>query len=389
MVRTHLFKTFTFLLLLVVSYTAYAAKKDTFRALKSDIQESRQKIHTSEKKKREVLLKIFHLNQKIKEISDSKGGLNEKMFALKSESKKTAQRINEINQEVKEVSVGLRKKLMVIHKLKDGGRVKALFSSSSPYEIERNIRFLSIVSKKNAQALKEYQNLLVELKKQKNILNEKVKKLLLVKKKIKKSEKSLYAEQRKKSKLIGKIENERQWYIKKIKKIRKKTLNMEISEDKLLSQSLFFERKGQLDWPIKAQVETPYGLYQLGDHGTQIHHKGVVFRRSKVRNAHVVAPGKVAFVGVVEGYQNVIVVDHSDNYYTVYGHLDEVKVQVGERVLQGQRIAFVRPAALENGKSSEKGLYFEIRHYNQAEDPMQWMKPQEIMISAQSLVSEG
>ena len=38
-------------------------------------------------------------------------------------------------------------------------------------------------------------------------------------------------------------------------------------------------------------------------------------------NVQVVFSGKVAFVNNIPGKQNVVIVDHGNNYYTTYGNL--------------------------------------------------------------------
>jgi murein DD-endopeptidase MepM/ murein hydrolase activator NlpD len=60
---------------------------------------------------------------------------------------------------------------------------------------------------------------------------------------------------------------------------------------------------------------------------------------------HAIADGKVAHVNSVSGYSNYgkyIVIEHrwgGSNYYSLYGHLSSIGVQLGDTVKHGQRIA--------------------------------------------------
>ena len=70
-------------------------------------------------------------------------------------------------------------------------------------------------------------------------------------------------------------------------------------------------------------------------------------------------------------YGLTVVIQHGDGYASVYSHLQNLIVRVGESVTKGQIIAQV------GGQSSDYGphLHFEIRGRNQtALDPMDWLR---------------
>ncbi|MDR2609330.1 MAG: M23 family metallopeptidase, partial [Rickettsiales bacterium] len=51
------------------------------------------------------------------------------------------------------------------------------------------------------------------------------------------------------------------------------------------------------------------------------------------------APGKVIYVGKgLRWYGNLIIVEHKDNYVTVYSYLKNIHVEIGDKVKQGQVI---------------------------------------------------
>ena len=69
------------------------------------------------------------------------------------------------------------------------------------------------------------------------------------------------------------------------------------------------------------------------------------------------------------GYGILIVLDHGENYYTLYAHAAKALVSVGDRVRRRQVIGEVG----ETGFTQESNLYFEIRHGGQPEDPLPWL----------------
>lgn len=75
--------------------------------------------------------------------------------------------------------------------------------------------------------------------------------------------------------------------------------------------------------------------------------------------------GQVTVAGWVGGYGNCVMIDHGDGVMTVYGHLSEVTVSVGEYVDQGERVAL----SGNTGRSTGPHLHFEIRVNGTPVDP--------------------
>jgi murein DD-endopeptidase MepM/ murein hydrolase activator NlpD len=56
-------------------------------------------------------------------------------------------------------------------------------------------------------------------------------------------------------------------------------------------------------------------------------------------------------------FGNVVVVNHSDRFVTIYGHCDTIKVKRGQEVKQGQVVATVG----STGWSTNSHLHYEVR----------------------------
>lgn len=57
-------------------------------------------------------------------------------------------------------------------------------------------------------------------------------------------------------------------------------------------------------------------------------------------------------------YGNYVKIKHPDGYYTLYAHLAEVYVKVGEHVVEGQKIGYMG----DTGNAYGKHLHFEVRN---------------------------
>ena len=91
-----------------------------------------------------------------------------------------------------------------------------------------------------------------------------------------------------------------------------------------------------------------------------------------------VADGEVVYSNWLQGFGNLVIIDHGDNYTSLYGGNRDVTVPAGEWVESGATIATVG----DSGGQSSSGVYFEIRHNAQAEDPEDWLHPDSGLQSA-------
>lgn len=77
------------------------------------------------------------------------------------------------------------------------------------------------------------------------------------------------------------------------------------------------------------------------------------------------ADGFVVFSGWTPELGNMVVISHPDDYITVYGHNDRLKVLERQRVKKGDIIALLG----DTGYSMGPHLHFEIWHHGIAKDP--------------------
>lgn len=79
--------------------------------------------------------------------------------------------------------------------------------------------------------------------------------------------------------------------------------------------------------------------------------------------------GTVIQAGWMNGYGNCITIAHDNGMTTRYGHLNEVKVKVGQKAKQGKVIAF----SGNTGMSTGPHLHFEIRKNDTPTDPLPFL----------------
>jgi septal ring factor EnvC (AmiA/AmiB activator) len=125
------------------------------------------------------------------------------------------------------------------------------------------------------------------------------------------------------------------------------------------------ELKGKMPIPVKGRVRHAYGQPRTAG----LHWQGWLIRAASGSEVKAIAYGRVAFSDWLRGYGLLMIIDHGDNFMSLYGHNESLLHEVGDWVDSGTAISTVGASPI-NGD----GLYFEIRKNGKAMDPAVWLK---------------
>ncbi|RCS57071.1 murein hydrolase activator EnvC family protein [Parvibium lacunae] len=131
----------------------------------------------------------------------------------------------------------------------------------------------------------------------------------------------------------------------------------------------FEQLKGRLKLPVRGELIGRFGTArsQIGSQGGTTW-KGLFIRTPAGADIRAIANGRVVFAEWLRGFGNLLIIDHGNQYLSIYGNNESLYKQPGERVKGGETIA----SAGNSGGNPETGLYFELRHRGQPFDPMKW-----------------
>lgn len=126
-------------------------------------------------------------------------------------------------------------------------------------------------------------------------------------------------------------------------------------------------RKKSLPWPVSGKVTVKFGKSKHPDLDTYVISNGIKIDAANLSQVKSVDSGTVIFTGEFRSYGKVVIIDHKDSYFTVYGQLDKILVKEEQRVSKGTVIGSL-------GKGEDSVLYFEVRQDNHPDDPLLWLK---------------
>lgn len=118
---------------------------------------------------------------------------------------------------------------------------------------------------------------------------------------------------------------------------------------------------GRFNWPVQGKVIRPFSTTGADPF------PGIAIEAPEGAPIFASREGKVVFAGVLEGYGNVVIIDHTGRETSVYGYASKILVKVNRQVVAGEQIALVgRPSA-----TSPSQLYFQIRKSARPVNPVQ------------------
>lgn len=129
----------------------------------------------------------------------------------------------------------------------------------------------------------------------------------------------------------------------------------------------FAKLTGKLHWPVKGRIQHDYGAPRADG---RLKWNGVTIKAKRGSKVRSVAGGEVIFADWLGRLGLLLIVDHGDNYLTLYGHNQALYKKPGEKVSAGDLIASVG----DSGGRTESALYFEVRKGSQFRNPHLWCK---------------
>jgi len=122
--------------------------------------------------------------------------------------------------------------------------------------------------------------------------------------------------------------------------------------------------KGSLPWPVSShKIVASFGTIVHPVYKTQTNNDGIDIDCSGGQTIKAVQKGRIHFADYLSGFGLLVIVNHEDGYYSVYGNLDKISVKVKDVVTQGQTLG-----------SASDNLHFCITRGGEFLNPINYLK---------------
>ena len=128
--------------------------------------------------------------------------------------------------------------------------------------------------------------------------------------------------------------------------------------------------KGGFAWPMPTStyITSYFGGRNAPTAGASTYHRGIDIACDSGSHVIAAAAGTVSYTGYMGSGGITVMIDHGDGVFTVYHHLSAYSVKEGDKVEQGQVVAF----SGNTGVSTGPHLHFGVRVNGDYVDPLQF-----------------
>lgn len=316
------------------------------------------------------------LNKAMKRVA----AIKFELVALEKMINKTENASKKLMKKIKTSEIYAFERLVALYKLSWLGSMSFLASAESIYEL-----FKRKAALKHILAYDE--NILEDLEKNKNSLHKLLDRLNTQKKEklnleanYKKQIRIMSHKEKKRSKLLADIRNKKSLEMALIESLKEaanslnqtmKSLSIGIDHPKQKQLTInFASYKGLLNMPVQGKIVSHFGPYKSSKFNITYFRKGIDIKADRGEPIRAVCAGKILYSDWFRGYGNMIIIDHGNNYYTVYAHAEEIFKTKGNTVETKEVIATVG----DTGSIIGPGLYFEVRYHGKPMNPLVWIK---------------
>ncbi len=134
------------------------------------------------------------------------------------------------------------------------------------------------------------------------------------------------------------------------------------------SDAPFAEQRGQLSYPVNGRIAADFGDYRTS--ARRIQRTGVLIEAETGTVVRAVYHGRVILSQWASGMGLLVVLNHGDGYFSLYGHNAVLLTEPGDWVQAGEPIAEVG----DTGGQMGTGVHFEITFNGVPVDPADWVR---------------
>ncbi len=119
---------------------------------------------------------------------------------------------------------------------------------------------------------------------------------------------------------------------------------------------------GQFVWPASGRITQTPSWY----------HMAIDIANASAPDILAADGGTAIVAGWVQpsAYGNHVIIDHGNGYATLYAHLSQIYVSVGQQIAKGQALGKMG----STGRSTGTHLHFEVKVKGQAQNPLEYLK---------------
>jgi septal ring factor EnvC (AmiA/AmiB activator) len=358
-------------------------RRKELESIRSEINKNRAEINKLSSRESDLLKRLKRLDNDIALITRYMRKLDDQEQALKKDINFTQFVLDKTSSSLEERKKLLNRRIISIYKQGRFDELDLVFNSASiPDYLRRNAFFRYITDSDRAlikgisKKQKDYENT-------KSRLENRLDDVHSVRKERENQQTSLEKQKKTRTSLLNEVKGKKSSYLKQVKElearqaeINKIIATLESARRKKSSKPVsadygeFGKLRGNLPWPVKGSIVKPFGTNIHPVYKTKTINNGIDIETAEGASIGSVAEGEVAYTGVLGSFGNIVIIEHSDGFYTLYANLAKVTVSKGTKVRAGTILGSTGSSASIDGAK----LHLELRRERQVLNPADWLE---------------
>jgi len=362
------------------------SSKKELQRIKREMREKKKELKRADRKERSILTALDQIDR---EIQAGKAELAEQQKRL-HDAEATLRDVEKSNTEISSNLAGLKRayaqRVRALYKTSRNGNSAVLLTSVSLGDALKRIKYLGIITERDRSVMGEYSGALDRLGREQTAIAEQKESILERKQAIEQKKVELEAQKGKKASLLAGVREKKGLYEQSLRELEESSQSLwgmirKTEQERRAAQAkapapvspkaprTANADKHRLPWPADGQVLTRFGMQRHPQFGTMVFRRGVEISVREGETVRSVGDGLVAYADWYKGYGKLMIIEHGQGFYTLYGNLSRLDLNKGDRVVKGQAIGL----AGDTGSLKGAKLYFEIRQNGEAQDPLTWL----------------
>ncbi len=357
------------------SAAAEADNRAELRNVKQAIQTVKKQLAKDKSNKSKLENQLKKIEQDIGATSKSIRQADGQIKQLSAEIKQLDSQLNSLEETKKQQQDIIQQYIRSAYQSSQQSTLKLLLNQEKPNDVARMLEYYDHINRARHKKLEEYQKTI-------NQINELKPKIQSTQAKLVQEKKSLEEKHRANVKLKSQRKNVIAGLNKTIKTNDQKLKKLSADRERLtkLIQALekaitsmkkpsSFNRpntqRKALPWPLKGKIINKFGSWRQQK---LLKWQGVFIAAKEGSSIKPIHYGQVIFADWLRGHGLLIIIDHGEDYLSLYAHNRSLLKSAGDWVDPNDVIATVG----NSGGQTRSGLYFEIRHKGQPINPLKW-----------------
>jgi septal ring factor EnvC (AmiA/AmiB activator) len=348
--------------------------------LNQEIAETQEKAKRIKKKHGSVLKTIEKLDRQLYDQKKERNRINQQIKEKDQELANLSTKIAELGKDIQTRQSSISARLRLLYMEGRTGYLKTLFAAETFTDAAHRMDYISWVAQREHQLVRQFQEDLSNLQSLNEQQTKAREELLQLQGETQQTIQKVSGLKRKKRTVLVSLSKEKNSHDRMVEDLRRSaeqvdSLLKELDQRFKLAQSRRRQTPGRLPslgsllWPVEGKVVSYFGRQKHPTFDTFVNKKGIEIQVKEGSPIHSVSAGKVVYADWLKGYGLVVIVDHTNGFYSLYAHASKLLVAEGNSVTNGQIIGETG----ETGVTEEDTLYFELRKGTTPIDPLKWL----------------